>query len=99
MRHWFGTIHRTPKRDEVTNEFALEVLRAHTAYFKDLGATGRCLVAGPFAEQNIDHNGGGFYVLAAENEFEANEIAAADPLVIAGLYDFNLREWMKVVPE
>lgn len=99
MKHWFATIHRTPRRDEVSDEFALSVLKAHTAYFKRLGQEGKCLAAGPFAEQNIDHNGSGFYVLAAENEVEANKIAADDPLVTEGLYDFNLREWMKVVPE
>lgn len=99
MKHWFATIHRTPRRDEVSDEYALSVLKAHTAYFKWLGQNGKCLVAGPFAEQNIDHNGSGFYVLAAENEVEANKLAADDPLVAEGLYDFNLREWMKVVPE
>jgi uncharacterized protein YciI len=87
------------KRDEVTDEFALEVLTAHTAYFKHLGASGKCLVAGPFAEQNIDRNGSGFYVLIAQDEVEANNLAASDPLVVEGLYDFNLREWHKVVPE
>lgn len=99
MRYWFATIHRTAKRDTVSHEFALGILKNHTAYFKELGQAGKCLVAGPFVEQNTDAFGAGFYVLAAADEFEANNLAAADPLVIEKLYDFNLREWMKVVPE
>jgi uncharacterized protein YciI len=99
MKYWFGTIHRTAKRDAVAEEFALAVLRQHTNYFKNLGANGKCLAAGPFAEQNADHNGAGFYILAAETKAKARELAAADPLVVEGLYDFRLREWLKVVPE
>lgn len=99
MRYWFATIHRAPKRDTVSNEFALATLKNHTAYFKELGQTQKCLIAGPFAEQNADAFGAGFYVLIAPDEVEANKLAAADPLVVEGLYDFNLREWMKVVPE
>ncbi len=99
MRYWFATIHRTPLRDTVSNEFALSVLHQHTAYFKELGQAGKCLVAGPFAEQNTDALGAGFYVLIAENEAEANELAAADPFVTAGLYDYQIREWKKIVPE
>jgi uncharacterized protein len=98
MKHFFFTIHKTPKRAEVSDEFALSTLQKHTAYFKDLGRAGKCLVAGPFADQATEL-GGGFYVLAAENEAAAEALAAADPLVVEGLYDFKMREWIKVVPE
>lgn len=99
MRYWFTTIHRTPKRETVSNEDALSVLHEHTAYFKELGQTGKCLVAGPFAEQNSEAFGAGFYVLISETEADAKAMAAADPLAIEGLYDFQMREWKKVVPE
>lgn len=99
MRHWFVTIHRTPKRSAVSDDFARQILAAHTAYFKRLGHRGRCLVAGPFAEQNVDELGAGFYVLACAAEEEARWLAEHDPLVEQGLYDYRLREWIKVVPE
>ncbi len=99
MRYWFATIHRTSKRDTVSDEFALAVLHQHTAYFKNLGKDHKCLVAGPFAEQKTDALGAGFYILVSETEVEAKEMATADPFVVQGLYDFQMREWKKVVPE
>jgi uncharacterized protein YciI len=98
MKHFFFTIHKTAKRAEVTDEYALGVLHEHTAYFKQLGREGKCLIAGPFKDQTTDL-GGGCYVFAAETEDEAKKMASADPLVVEGLYDFRIYEWMKVVPE
>ncbi len=97
MKYFFFTIHKTAKRAEVSNDFALQVLHNHTAYFKKLGVDGVCLMAGPFADQNTEL-GGGCYVFAAETKEAANELANADPLVVEGLYDFKMHEWMKVVP-
>ena len=100
MKHWFITIHRTPKRDAVTDEFALGVLKEHTAYFKQLGRDGVCLMAGPFVQQPAGAElGAGCYVLAGEDEAAARALAAADPFAREGLYDFRVHEWMKVVPE
>jgi uncharacterized protein YciI len=100
MKHWFCTIHRTPRRDTVTDEYALGVLREHTAYFKQLGREGKCLMAGPFVQQPAGEDlGAGCYVFAAEDEATAHEWAAADPLAVEGLYSFKIWEWTKVVPE
>ncbi len=98
MKYFFFTIHKTAKRTEVSDEFALEVLKKHTVYFKRLGAEGKCLMAGPFTNQNTEL-GGGCYVFSAEDEDEARKMASDDPLVIENLYDFKVYEWMKVVPE
>lgn len=98
MKYWFFTLHKTEKRSAVTDEFALSVLHRHTAYFKRLGAEGLCLMAGPFRDQTTAL-GGGCYVFMAETEEEARGMAEGDPLVVEGLYDFNVYEWMKVVPE
>jgi len=98
MNHFFFTIHKTAKRATVSDEFALEVLKNHTAYFKRLGAEGKCLMAGPFVNQQTEI-GSGCYVFAAENEDEAKIMANDDPFVIEGLYDYEIYEWMKVVPE
>lgn len=98
MKHFFFTIHKTAKRATVSDDFALSVLKDHTAYFKDLGVQGKCLMAGPFADQTTEL-GGGCYVFAADDEQEARSMAEADPLVVEGLYDFKIYEWRKVVPE
>jgi uncharacterized protein len=98
MKYWFFTIHKTPKRDEFTTEEVLPILHAHTAYFKKLGAQGKCLMAGPFADQQTEF-GAGCYVFACETEAEARESADRDPFVIEGIYDYKVIEWMKVVPE
>ena len=100
MRHWFITIHRTPKRDAVTDEYALGVLKKHTAYFKQLGREGKCLMAGPFAQQPAGEDlGAGCFVIAADSEDAARRVADVDPLVAEGLYSYKMWEWTKVVPE
>ncbi len=99
MRHWFFTIQRTPKRATIADADALPVLRAHTAYFKQLGQEGRCLMAGPFVNQQDNELGAGCYVFAAESEAAARQMAEADPLVVEGLYSYRMWEWTKVVPE
>lgn len=98
MKYWFFTINKTPKREEFTTEEVLPILHAHTAYFKKLGAESKCLMAGPFANQQTEF-GAGCYVFAAESEAEARELADNDPFVIEGIYDYKVVEWMKVVPE
>ena len=98
MKYWFFTIYKTAKRDEFSTEEVLPILHAHTAYFKELGASGKCLIAGPFADQKGEL-GAGCYVLNAESEAEARELAEADPFFVAGIYDYKIYEWMKVVPE
>ncbi len=99
MKHFFFTIHKTPKREEFTTEEVLPILHAHTAYFKKLGKEGKCLLAGPFTNQTDNELGAGCYVFAAESEEEARKLADADPFLIEGIYDYKVREWMKVVPE
>jgi uncharacterized protein YciI len=97
MRYWFFTIHRTEKRATVSDEYALGILQHHTAYFKRLGSEGKCVMAGPFKDQGSDL-GAGCYVFAAETQEEAITLAIADPLVVEGLYDYKVYEWLKVVP-
>ena len=99
MKHWFFTIQKTPKRDEFSLEEVLPILHAHTAYFKELGQQGICLMAGPFANQKDNELGAGCYVFAAETEEEARKLADADPFCLHGIYDYKVWEWQKVVPE
>ena len=99
MKYFFFTIYKTPKRDEFTTAEVLPILHAHTAYFKELGADGKCLMAGPFIDQINNELGAGCYVFAAETEAEARKLAEADPFFVEGIYDYKIYEWMKVVPE
>lgn len=99
MKYFFFTIYKTPKRDEFSTEEVLPVLHAHTAYFKELGASGKCLMAGPFKNQIANELGAGCYVFSVETEEEARKLAEADPFFVAGIYDYKIYEWMKVVPE
>lgn len=99
MKHFFFTIQKTAKRQTMTRAEVLPVLQAHTAYFKDLGVKGICLMAGPFVNQNDNEIGAGCYVLTAENEAEARKLADADPFCVHGIYDYKIYEWTKVVPE
>ena len=98
MKYWFFTIYKTPKREEFTTEEVLPILHAHTAYFKKLGKIGKCVMAGPFADQQTEF-GAGCYVFATETETEARELADNDPFIIEGIYDYKIIEWIKVVPE
>lgn len=97
MKYFFFTIHKTPKRDDLTTEEVLPILHAHTAYFKQLGKESKCLLAGPFADQQTEF-GAGFYVLSADSEEEARKMAEADPFYVEGIYDYKILEWIKVVP-
>ena len=97
LEYYFFTIHKTAKRAEVTDEFALEVLGRHTQYFLELGENGKCILAGPFVDQSTEL-GGGCYVLSVRGESEAVELADADPLVKEGLYSYEMTEWKRVVP-
>lgn len=98
MRYWFFTIHKTPKRAEATQQFVLDTLHKHTAYFKDLSRQGKCMFAGPFVDQTTDL-GGGFYSFQCDTEEEAKRLADKDPFVAEGLYSYRIQEWKKVVPE
>ena len=99
MKYFFFTIAKTPKRDEFTTAEVLPILHAHTAYFKELGKQGICIMAGPFTNHTDHELGAGCYVFAAETEAEACILADADPFCVHGIYDYKVWEWMKVVPE
>ena len=102
MKYYFFTIHKTAKRETMTTEEVLPIVHSHTAYFKELGKNGQCLMAGPFAhhaDSTAQEIGAGCYILTAENETEARKLADADPFCVNGIYDYKIWEWQKVVPE
>jgi uncharacterized protein YciI len=66
----------------------LELVRAHVAHLQRLEAAGKFVLAGPF-----DDDSGGMAIIRAESTQEAEALAAADPFVLAGAYDFQVRKW------
>jgi uncharacterized protein len=64
------------------------LIRAHVAYLRQLDASGRLVLCGPFGDRP-----GGMVIIRAESLDEAGTIAAADPFVASGTEDFEVRPW------
>ncbi|HYF80139.1 MAG TPA: YciI family protein [Symbiobacteriaceae bacterium] len=77
------TITRRPGMDR-----PLELIKAHVAHLRRLDGAGRLVLAGPF-----DDGAGGMVIIRAESAEEAEALAAADPFVQAGVYDYQVRKW------
>lgn len=64
------------------------LIRAHVAYLRRLDAAGRLELSGPFGGPP-----GGMVIVRADSLEEAHAVAAADPFVVAGVEDFEVRTW------
>lgn len=67
-------------------------LPAHLEYVKSLQRAGRWIEDGYWGEL-----GGGMMIFDAADEAEARRIIANDPLVKAGVVEYDLKEWRVVV--
>lgn len=63
-------------------------LPAHRAYLEQLDAAGTLVLSGPFADRR-----GGMVLIRAASEADARAVADADPLVVAGVDTYELRQW------
>lgn len=63
-------------------------LPAHSAYLRRLDAAGALVLSGPFADRR-----GGMVLIRAASEAEARAMAEGDPLVVAGVDTYELRQW------
>ncbi len=63
-------------------------LPAHLEYLRTLDRQGNLVLSGPFTDRT-----GGMILLRAASLEEARAIAEADPLVVAGVDTYDLREW------
>ena len=63
-------------------------LDVHLAWMRRQHETGRILFSGPSPKRGL-----GIYVIRAESEAEATEIAASDPYTAEGQTEFELIEW------
>lgn len=66
----------------------LPFYREHYTYMKQVFATGQLLMGGPFLD-----NQGALGILDVEDEAQARDIVAHDPLVQAGVVEPHLHPW------
>jgi len=66
-------------------------IQQHVAHFRRLLENGKLALGGPF----LDEASGGMMISAAGlSEAEVTEFAHADPAVVSGLLQVQVREWM-----
>jgi uncharacterized protein len=70
-----------------------EHLPKHLEYMIGLEKKGVLFASGPLAEADGRTRGDGLTILRAASAEDARRIAEADPFVVAGLRNFELREW------
>lgn len=66
-----------------------EQLGPHAAYMSELATQQRLVVAGPYLEAN----GGGMAVVLAADLAEARTMLEADPAIVSGVFEADLRAW------
>ena len=71
-----------------------KVMPEMMAYLGELKASGKLKHSGPFADYS-----GGADIFEAENEQEAAEIAAKDPLITHNLGTYTLKEWTDMIDQ
>ena len=70
-----------------------EHLPQHLEYMIGLEKKGVLFASGPLAEADGKTRGDGLTILRAASAEDARRIAGDDPFVVAGLRNFELREW------
>lgn len=65
-----------------------EIIKEHVAYLRELDASGKLFMAGPFSDDK-----GGMIILNARDIKEAFKIASEDPFVKQGVRQFEVRKW------
>lgn len=76
-----------------TPEQMKALLRDHLLYMIELEKVGLLFASGPFAGEDGAPDGSGLTVLRARDLEHAKVLAAADPMVTAGVRDFVIRQW------
>jgi len=68
-------------------------LDAHLAYLDEIERSGHLFLAGPFVGEDGASDGGGLFVLRAQNLRQAEAIAARDPYNAGGYRTAKVRPW------
>ena len=88
--YYVGFLFRGPKwTPEVTPETE-RIQKGHMAHIREMGASGKLILAGPFMD---DGNLRGMFVFRVANMEEAKALAEADPAVKAGRLVVEMHPW------
>ncbi len=71
-------------------------LASHLEWVKNLIHEGVAISSGYLVNEKGEPGGGGLLVLEAKSFHEAKKIIEKDPLIVEGLVNWNLQEWIPV---
>jgi uncharacterized protein YciI len=74
-------------------------LAAHRAWVKGLISSGIKVSSGYLVDAEQRPGGGGLFVLKADSFEAARRLVEQDPMIVEGLVDWNLQEWIPVCGE
>ena len=74
-------------------------LAAHRSWVKGLISSGIKVSSGYLVDAEQRPGGGGLFVLKADSFEAARRLVEQDPMIVEGLVDWNLQEWIPVCGE
>ena len=74
-------------------------LAAHRAWVKGLISSGIKVSSGYLVDAEQRPGGGGLLILKADSFEAARRLVEQDPMIVEGLVDWNLQEWIPVCGE
>ena len=76
-----------------------ECIRAHIVWVKNLIETGHKIASGYLVDSKKQPGGGGLLILEAESLNSAITLVKEDPMIISGMVDWHIQEWVPVIGE
>ena len=89
----------TEKTKQLPLEERKKHLKAHLEWVKQLDDLGIKVKSGFLVDDQKHPGGGGLLLIKAESFEAAKKIIKKDPMIVAGLVDWNLKEWVSVYGE
>ena len=74
-------------------------IKEHISWVKKLHSTGVKISSGYLVDKNGIPGGGGLLILQASSFQEAQSLIKTDPIIISGLVDWKIQEWIPVFGE
>ena len=71
-------------------------IEAHKQWVKNLILAGEKVASGYLVDESNTPGGGGILILKANTLEDARKIIETDPLIVAGLVEWNLQEWLQI---
>jgi uncharacterized protein YciI len=89
--YYVGILKKGPKWTPEATEETKKIQAGHMANIRKMAATGKLVVAGPFADAGDPR---GLYIFKADSIEEVKTMVAEDPAVQAGRLVVDVRPWM-----